>query len=121
MNLKINPQYKNITYDLSKNDYSSLKESIKNNGLWNGIIVNSDDVILDGHQRYKVCQELNITPKTIIKEFESPSHERIFVGDCTLAGKHLVPLQRIKISQIIRPELEKIAKQNMSDGQGVSK
>ncbi len=116
MTLKINPQYREITCELSKNDYSSLKESIKNNGLWNGIIVNSDGIILDGHQRYNICQELNITPKTIIKEFESPSHERIFVGDCALAGKHLVPLQRIKISQIIRPELEKIAKQNMSDG-----
>jgi len=116
MNLKINLQYEEITCELSKNKYNSLKESIENDGLWNAIIVNSNGIILDGHQRYKVCQELEITPKTIIKHFESISHERIFVGECVLAGKHLVPLQRIKVSQIIRPELEKIAKQNMSDG-----
>ena len=66
MNLKINPQYEEITCELSKNKYNSLKESIKNDGLWNAIIVNSNGVILDGHQRYKACQELNITPKTII-------------------------------------------------------
>jgi len=90
MNLKINPQYEEITCELSNNKYNSLKESIENDGLWNAIIVNSNGIILDGHQRYKACQELNITPKTITKHFESISHERIFVGECVLAGKHLV-------------------------------
>ena len=46
-----------------------LKNSISNKGLHLPIIINQDNVILDGHNRLKICQELGIEPKFEVKEF----------------------------------------------------
>jgi ParB-like chromosome segregation protein Spo0J len=58
--ITVNQEYARLVPKLSKEEYESLKESIKQNGLWVPIIVNSQGVILDGHHRYKACQELEL-------------------------------------------------------------
>jgi ParB-like chromosome segregation protein Spo0J len=57
MMIKTNQEYASLVPQLSKEEYESLKQSIKENGLWVPIVVNNDGVILDGHHRYKACQE----------------------------------------------------------------
>jgi ParB-like chromosome segregation protein Spo0J len=51
--------------ELSPEEYESLKQSIMKDGLYVPIIVNQNGIILDGHHRYKACQELGIEPKTV--------------------------------------------------------
>ena len=58
LQVKINPEYASLVSELSPEEYESLKQSIKENGLHVPIIVNQNGIILDGHHRYKVCQEL---------------------------------------------------------------
>jgi ParB-like chromosome segregation protein Spo0J len=60
MMIKTNQEYASLVPQLSTEEYESLKQSIKENGLWVPIVVNKDGVILDGHHRYKACQELGI-------------------------------------------------------------
>ena len=79
MTIKTNQEYASLVPQLSKEEYESLKQSIKENGLWVPIVVNNDGVILDGHHRYKACQELGIKIepyKMVRKEFEDklPAH-----------------------------------------------
>jgi ParB-like chromosome segregation protein Spo0J len=50
-NIKINPVYFKLINPLSKLEYEVLKNSISNKGLHLPIIVNQDNVILDGHNR----------------------------------------------------------------------
>jgi ParB-like chromosome segregation protein Spo0J len=65
-----NQEYANLVPPLSAEEYESLKQSIKQNGLWVPIVVNSQGVILDGHHRFKACQELGIKEsKTVTKAF----------------------------------------------------
>ena len=56
--IKINPEYSKLVNPLSKLEYEVLKNSISNKGLHLPIIINQDNVILDGHNRLKICQEL---------------------------------------------------------------
>jgi Predicted transcriptional regulators len=53
--IKTNQEYSSLVPQLSTEEYESLKQSIKENGLWVPIVVNKDGVILDGHHRYKAC------------------------------------------------------------------
>ncbi|HSF51251.1 MAG TPA: ParB N-terminal domain-containing protein, partial [Nitrososphaeraceae archaeon] len=67
-NIKINPEYVKLINPLTKLEYDVLKNSISNKGLHLPIIINQDNVILDGHNRLKICQELGIDPKFEVKE-----------------------------------------------------
>jgi ParB-like chromosome segregation protein Spo0J len=57
--IMVNPEYASLVPELSPEECESLKQSIKEaNGLYVPIIANEDGIILDGHHRFKACQEL---------------------------------------------------------------
>jgi len=119
MTIKTNQEYASLVPQLSKEEYESLKQSIKENGLWVPIVVNNDGVILDGHHRYKACQELGIKIEpyeTVTKEFEDKLHEKMFVIDCNLTRRQLNDFQRTELALKSKPILEEIVKQNESQG-----
>jgi ParB-like chromosome segregation protein Spo0J len=66
--IKTSQEYADLVPPLSAEEYESLKESIKQNGLWVPIVVNSQGIILDGHHRFKVCQELGPELKVEFKD-----------------------------------------------------
>ena len=115
--IRINPEYASMVPKQSPEEYESLKRSIKEeNGLYVPIIVNQNGVILDGHHRYKACQELGIEPETVVKEFNNELDEQLFVVDCNLVRRQLNSFQRIELALKSKPILEAIAKRNESIG-----
>ena len=122
MMIKTNQEYASLVPELSTEEYESLKQSIKENGLWIPIVVNKDGFILDGHHRYKACQELGVKEpyKTVIKEdFPDKLHEKMFVINCNLTRRQLNNF-RTELALKSRPILEGVVKQNESlGGKGV--
>ena len=59
-NLKVNPEYEALWGKLPKPEYEALKDSIREDGLLEKIVVNPDLTILDGHQRHRVLQDLEV-------------------------------------------------------------
>jgi ParB-like chromosome segregation protein Spo0J len=114
--LRINPEYASLVSELSPEEYESLRQSIKENGLYLPIIVNQNGIILDGHHRYKACQELGIEPKTIVREFKDKLEEQLYVIDCNLIRRHLNNFQRTELALKSKPILETIVKGNESLG-----
>jgi ParB-like chromosome segregation protein Spo0J len=115
--IRINPEYASLVPKLSPEKFESLRQSIKEaNGLSYPIIVNQDGIILDGHHRYKACQELGIEPNTIAKEFSDKLEEQDFVIDCNLNRRHLNDFQKAELALKSKPMLEAIAKRNESLG-----
>jgi DNA modification methylase len=87
--ITMNPKYAKLIYPLSKLEYEVLKNSISNKGLHLPIIINQDNVILDGHNRLTICQGLGIEPKFEVKEFKDPLQEKEFVIEINLKRRHL--------------------------------
>jgi N6-adenosine-specific RNA methylase IME4 len=120
-NITINDEYANLGPDLSSQEYESLKASTHDNGQYIPIIKNSQGVLLDGHSRYKICQELGIEPSILVRDFENESYEQLFVIDCNLKRRHLSSFQRTELALKAKPILEEIAKKNESlGGKGVA-
>ena len=92
-NIKIHPEYSKLVNPLSTADYNVLKSSISNKGLHLPIIINQDNVILDGHNRLKICQELGIEPILEVKEFQERLQEKEFVIEINLRRRHLNSFQ----------------------------
>src|SRR5919112_2347691 len=115
--IRINPEYASMIPKQSPEEYESLKQSIKEeNGLYVPIIVNQNCIVLDGHHRYKACQELGIEPETVVKEFNNELDEQLFVIDCNLVRRQLNSFQKIELALKSKPLLEAIAKRNESIG-----
>jgi len=76
--LEINETFKNLISSLTEDEYQSLENSILVNGYDESYpIITWRNTIIDGHNRYEICQKHNITNYTISeKQFEN-EHEVI--------------------------------------------
>ena len=78
-------------------EFEALKESIRTEGQHYPIVANSEGVILDGHNRFKICKELNVEPRYEVKTFVHPLLEKRFVIEANLRRRHLTDFQRIEM------------------------
>lgn len=68
-NIEIKPgEYADVMPDMSDGEYAALKQSIEQDGLRHPIEVTDEGVIVDGHHRYRACQELDVEPEFTVVE-----------------------------------------------------
>lgn len=109
--LKVNPEYEALLPKLPRDEYEALKQSIKTEGQYYPIIVNPEGIILDGHHRYKACQELGIEPKIEVKSFPNKLLEKKFVIEVNLRRRHLNEFQIAELGYRLLPIERELAKQ----------
>ena len=110
MKLFINPEYERLVSPLSVDEYETLKKSIKKDGLWIPILINGENEILDGHHRFRACQELQIQTKHAVREFENKLLEKKFVIQCNLFRRHLNDFQKSELGIILLKIEKELAK-----------
>ncbi len=82
-----------------------LKEDIQIDGLNESIKINSHGIVLDGHTRIEICEELNwtksneekIKPVFEVKEFETKLKEKEYVLKTNLMRRQLNSFQKVKL------------------------
>ncbi|WP_174591896.1 ParB N-terminal domain-containing protein [Methanocella conradii] len=107
---KIDPEYKDLLPPYQKGEYEALKQSIKEDGLLDPIIISKDARILDGHTRLKICQELHIDPTFEVKDFRSKLEEKKFVITVNLRRRQLNDFQKIEVSQMLLETEKQLAR-----------
>ena len=107
--LNVNPEYKRMVPRPSTADYLALEADIVEKGeAHTPIIVNRDDVILDGHTRYDICTRNGCFFSTVERNFETVLDERMFVISSNLFRRHLSDYKKIELA---RPLERMVAKQ----------
>ena len=101
--------------DIPPEQFEELKQSIKENGLHEPIVVNDENQILDGRNRYRVCQQLGIEPRTVNwRDKLGHDHEKLteakFVFDANCHRRHLTADQRVALAAEFIPLFREIAK-----------
>src|SRR5215207_5413695 len=117
--IKLNPKYASSVPPMTSKQYEELKQSIKEDGLHYKLVVNQQNyVLLDGHHRYKACQELGrpITEEDIeVKKFDDPLDEEEFVHIINAIRRHYNDYQKFETGLVIkRIEMER-AKRRQSE------
>ena len=110
MKLIISPVYESLVPRISESEYKSLKESIRINHLWIPIITNKHGVILDGHHRFRACQEVGEPIKHAVREFENDLLEKKFVIESNLKRRHLNDYQKAELGIVLLPIEQELAK-----------
>lgn len=107
--ITIKPEYERLVPGVTVQEFDKLKEDISQNGLHYPIIINGDGIVLDGHHRFKACQELGIDCSYTTKHFKDDLDEKEFVILINLRRRHLtVPQKTILIIEIEKIESDRI-------------
>lgn len=94
--ITIDKEFKNLIPPLTPDEYKGLEESILKEGCrdslvtWNGILI-------DGHNRYSICQKHGIPFQTMQKDFESRDDVVLWMMKNQLARRNLNDFQRSEI------------------------
>lgn len=110
MNLKIDPEFKAICRKLTQDEYNGLEADIKEFGC-NDPILLWDGVIIDGHNRYEICQKHGIDFRTLSLHFDSRADVLLYMIDHQLARRNLHELDKVALLEAKRPILEKQARE----------
>lgn len=98
LQIKVDEEYFDIVPRPNNKERRGIKQSILGDGQLTPIIVNEKGIILDGHTRFEICEELRIKPKFIVKKFKTKKEERKFVIMTNIARRSLTKFQKIEMA-----------------------
>ena len=121
-NIQIDEELENLLPKLEVEKYNLLKADIVKNGCINPIIV-WNGLIVDGHNRYRICKENNIEFKTKEMNFANKQEAMIWAWTTQKARRNVDDGTLFKIAEKFRPYYEQKAKeqQRLSQGRGIKK
>lgn len=111
---RIDPELNTVLPKLSEEDYTALEKSLLTDGYKGAPIMIWDGVIVDGHNRYEICNKHNIPYEVKNIDFENKEEAMRWMVRQQIGRRNLTPMQRISISEKYRPFCEKEAKANQS-------
>lgn len=103
--IQVKATYKNLVPRLAPEERKALKESIQIHGQREPIVINEKGIILDGHTRFEICQDLGLTPKVRIEKFVTETLERGYVIEANLKRRQLNDFQKVELAQSLYHEL----------------
>ncbi len=103
---------------LTEESLSALTADIQQNGCYAPIIVNQDMVIVDGHNRQRICTELGIPYKLVVFEFADLLEAKEWALETQKGRRNLEKWELGKIALKLRPDIEARAQANLTASGG---
>ncbi len=122
MEIKIDKELKDLIPPLEKDERKQLETSLKSEGLRDAIVI-WNETIVDGHNRYDICQKNNLQIKTIKKKFKDRNEVILWMINTQLGRRNISKYDRTRLALRKEDILKPIAKENqrLSDGKGSQK
>jgi ParB-like chromosome segregation protein Spo0J len=96
---------------LSEEALQALTEDILKNGCYSPMICMEDMTLVDGHNRYAICEEHGIPYRMAVLEFEDMLAAKQWALDTQKARRNLSAWELGQIALKLRPEMEARAKE----------
>lgn len=117
--LKVNPRIEDSIVKMSNSEYEAFKKNVSEEGLKKPIEVMADGTIIDGHHRFRACNELGIEPSYIKKpEIKTIQQAIEYTKTVNIHRRHLNSFQ--KITNMIRNESRILTTRDIAEKSGIS-
>ena len=104
--LIIDPKYSTLMPPMDPGEYGRLEQNILADGCREAIIVEAGTrVIVDGHQRYRICTEHHLPYNVAEKEFRSRAEAVVWIIVNHLGRRNLTEFQRATLALKLKPLL----------------
>ena len=95
---------------LPADEYDRLKSSIQAHGQLVPIEVDESGSVLDGHHRLRICKELGVVPKVVVRAGLAEHEKRLHAVELNMTRRHLTDVQKVMIGQLIEPDIAERAR-----------
>lgn len=117
--LKVDPEFERLIPPLDPEEFKQLEENIVAEGCLDPLVT-WDGTIVDGHNRYKICGEHDIPFQTVDKNFTDRDEVVVWIIKHQFGRRNLNPYQRSDLALVMKPILEKQAKERQKTSTGGS-
>lgn len=115
------PEMAELLPPLTGEQLATLEADLLKNGCYSPIIVNEDMVIIDGHNRQRLCEQHGLPYQMAVFSFEDLLEAKQWALDTQKGRRNLDKWELGKIALRLKPDIEARAKENMSAGGGDQK
>ena len=115
------PEMAELLPPLTGEQLSALEADILKNGCYSPVIVNEDMVVIDGHNRQRLCQQHGLPYQMAVFSFESMLEAKQWALDTQKGRRNLDKWELGKIALRLKQDIEARARENMSAGGGDQK
>ena len=112
------PELAELLPPLSGEQLAALEADLLKNGCYSPIIVNEDLVIVDGHNRLRLCEEHGLSYQMAVFAFEDLLEAKQWALDTQKGRRNLDKWELGKIALKLKPEIEARAKANQQTYHG---
>lgn len=113
--LVIDNEFQALIPPLTPDEFAGLKASILSEGCRDALII-WGNIIIDGHNRYKICTAHNIPYRTESKDFASRDEAMLWMLQNQLARRNLNDFQRVEIVRKFENAVKAKAEKRMLAG-----
>ena len=115
------PEMAELLPPLTGEQLAALEADILKNGCYSPVIVNEDMVVIDGHNRQRLCQQHGLPYQMAVFSFESMLEAKQWALDTQKGRRNLDKWELGKIALRLKQDIEARARENMSAGGGDQK
>ena len=108
------PEMAELLPPLTQEQLEALEADLVQNGCYSPIIVNEDMVIVDGHNRQRLCEKHGIPYRMAVFSFADMLEAKQWAIDNQKGRRNLEKWELGKIALKLRPEVEARARANQS-------
>ena len=95
--LKINPKFRDLIPPLSDKEYEQLEKNLLADGVRDPLVL-WNDMLIDGHNRYRIALKHNLPFETITKEFADEDEASIWIMQNQLGRRNLSDFVRVEMA-----------------------
>jgi hypothetical protein len=106
------PEMEQLLPPLSGEQFSALESNILENGCYAPIIVSEDMVIIDGHNRFRVCEKHGLPYRMLVFSFTDLLEAKQWALDTQKGRRNLDKWKLGQIALKLKPEIEARARTN---------
>ena len=118
MQLTINESFKNLIPKLDEAELKQLEENILAYGLLDPIKATQNYEIVDGHNRFLICQKHKIEPKIEIINFTNEDQTKLWIINTQLGRRNITDFVKVELLQQKKVILEKQGLDNLKTYSG---
>jgi len=115
----INPELQSLIPALSQEEYNQLEKNIIADGCRDPLVL-WDDTIIDGHNRFKICTDNNISFSVTSMIFDAESDVRIWMIRNQFGRRNISNYQSAELALELKPLLAKKAKETQGQRSDLS-
>ncbi|MDX5584302.1 MAG: DNA methyltransferase [Aureibaculum sp.] len=113
----INPEFQKLIPKLSSEEFKQLEANIIADGCRDPLVL-WDDTIIDGHNRFEICNKHGIEFDTASMEFKSESDVKIWMILNQFGKRNISNYQRAELALLLKPIIAEKAKEKQIESGG---